>query len=328
MSKLTPSRPVMVNFGEASKKQVKQKVVTKACAKCGVEKKLEEFYAHKMYTKGICRDRWCKECAKAMAISEVGLRDYMMHNNRLFTQELWNDAMAKAVVDCNKQTEYLLANDSEKSAMLTVKAGGTALLLMNSAKHYRYVNYEDSDFQFDVEEVAMAEQALERNGQDPYYTDPVYSPEWNGSYTQYEIKKMDDYYQSIIKARGIEDSIGETYCRQFVKQSAIVDVLAEKYRKDPTKDNDAQYKNAISSLEALSQAAQLAPRYRKADATIGLGSLGVLIKACEEGKLLMEPQTFPDDQIDGIIKNYMHVSSAIQGTGSLWTNDTSSSEIS
>lgn len=327
MSKIIPTRPVIVNFGEAPKKPVKQKQIMKTCAKCGTEKRIEEFYTHKMYSKGICRDRWCKECARSMAVSEIGLRDYMMHNNRLFTQDLWNDAMNKAVVECNKLKDYLTASDEEKSVMLTAKAGNMALLLMNSAKHYRYVNYEDSDFQFDVETTAKNEQAMERNGQDPYYTDPVYSPEWNGSYTQYEIKKMDDYYDSIIKARGIEDSIGETYCRQFVKQSAIVDVLAEKYRKDPTKDNDAQYKNAISSLEALSQAAQLAPRYRKADATIGLGSLGVFIKACEEGELLMEQPVFPKDQIDGIIENYMHVASAIQGSGALWTNDTTSSEM-
>lgn len=329
MAKRTPPPPTILDITSARdpRKENKPKITTKVCANCGEQRPLNEYYANKSYVQGLMKDRWCKKCAKEKCVDEVSFREYLMLNNRHYPKEMWAEALEKALKDCNTSSEYVEAAPEAKEKMLNRRAALVGLLLMNEGRFYRYVNYEARDFNYDVSGEVLIEKAQERDSADPYYADPVYSPAWNGSYTQYEIDKMDAYYKNIIKVRGIEDTIGENYCRQFVKQSAIVDDLAEKYRKDPSKENDQQYKNAISSLEALSQAAQLAPRYRKADATIGLGSLGEFIKAAEDNNLLTHPQTFPPDDIDGIIANLRHIGAAVQGAGGLWTNDTSQAGV-
>lgn len=296
------------------------KEINKECVVCGKTYSREGFFVNKDYKRGFYADRWCKKCALAVK-DELGFRRYMLENNRVFTPALWKEAEGKAYTDADVVAAIENTEGEERKQILDERTVRAAFKLMNSPRFYKYADYESGGFNIDVEAEMAKDKAEIAQSVDPDRSRLIYSDVWQGSYTQAEIDRMERDFENIVKVRGIEDIIGEDYCRKFVKQSVIVDKLQETVRNNPTKENDQQYKNAVANLEALSQAAQLAPRYRKADSNIGLGSFGEFIKAMENNNLLTVKPTFPPDQVDGMIENLRHTIQAVQGAGGLWDKD-------
>ena len=299
-----------------------KKTVQKACACCEQVKEVGEFYTNRGETKGFKRDRWCKQCYKDRVTDEPSLRTYMFENNRMWSRELWETALDRAQKEANASPEYAALTDEDvREVFVTKKAIAVFPGIMNGTSYYRHFDSSAVAEDFDVIRDMETEREMKRDSEDPYYVLPVYSKEWGGRYTRYEIDHMNEYYESIIKTRGIEDSIGESYARQFVKQSMMVDNLAEKTRQNPSKEMTSQYKDAVDALEKLSQAAQLAPRYRKTESSFSIGSLAEFIRAMEYGKLMIHEPDFAPDQIDGMTANLRHLAAAIGGSGGLWDSE-------
>lgn len=294
--------------------------IDKKCARCGRMLPRAKFYPNKDYKKGFLADRWCKACADSCK-TELAFREYMVENNRGWSRLLWKEAENRAYTDADVVAAIEGTDGKERERILEERTVQAALKLMNNGRYYKFVDYEATNFEVDVKAQMEADRAAQRESIDPQGAVTTYSEEWQGSYTKSEIERMNRDFENIVKVRGIEDIIGEDYCRKFVKQSVIVDQLQERVRNNPTKENDQQYKNAVANLEALSQAAQLAPRYRRADSSIGLGSFGEFVKAMENNDLLTKKPEFPPDQVDGIIQNLRHTIQSVQGAGGLWNKD-------
>lgn len=318
-----PRKPALYSTVPPVKKPEKEKkVLQKACACCEGVKNITEFYTNRGENKGYKRDRWCKSCYKEKVTDEATLRVYMFNNNRMWSKELWEVALNKAQKEANASPEYVsLTDDDVREVFVEKKAIAIFPTVMNQPAFYKHFDSNAVAEEFDVIRDMETEREMQRDSEDPYYVLPVYSKEWGGRYTRYEIDFMNNYYESIIKTRGIEDSIGENYAKQFVKQSMMVDSLAEKMRMDSSKEVSGQFKEAVASLEVLSQAAQLAPRYRKTESSFSVGSLAEFIRAMEYGKLMIHEPDFAPDQIDGMIANLRHLAAAIGGSGGLWDSE-------
>lgn len=314
-NKKMPKPPTMTGIDINQARDIEKK-----CAKCGRMLPRAKFYPNKDYKRGFLADRWCKDCANKCK-DELSFREYMLENNRAWSRALWHEAESRAYTDGDVVAAIEGTDGEKRERILAERTVQAALKLMNQGRYYKYVDYESADFDVDVKAQMEADKAAIKESAQPNGSVTVYSEKWQGSYTQAEIERMDRDFENIVKVRGIEDLIGEDYCRKFVKQSVIVDQLQERVRNNPTKENDQQYKNAVANLEALSQAAQLAPRYRKADSSIGLGSFGEFVKAMESNNLLTVRPEFPPDQVDGIIENLRHTIQAVQGAGGLWDKD-------
>jgi hypothetical protein len=293
--------------------------VYKRCSECGREQPVINFYSNRLFATQMFKDRWCKDCIAEKCFDEKTFRIYLYKNNRVWKPELWAEAMKLATMDVALTIEYSqLETDEERQKMMQKRAILVALTLMNKPAYYGYSDNASQDFGVDIESHIEAEKASDREAIDPYYRLPIFSPEWKGTYTQYEIDSMNKYLDSIVQARGIEDEVALSYARQFVAQSALVDRFAQRMRDDPTKENIEAHKSACLTLDQTSKAANIAPAYKKNDQTVGLGSLGVFIKLCESGKRMGSEPSFPPDQIDAILKDFRHIASSMDGSGGLW----------
>lgn len=311
----------VVSMGKPSKPSPKaRRAVHKVCSECGREQPITNFYTNKNFMTQMNRDRWCKSCIKEKCVDEKSFRYYLYQNNRSWKPELWAEAVKTAMQDLNLMVEFTQMTDAEaQQREIDKRAVACACAVMNKPQFYKYVDNESRNFEIDIEQHVEAEKVQERDSKDPYYNVQIYSAKWNGAYTQFEIDTMDDYLEKIVQARGVEDEIALDYAKKFVAQSALVNRLHSVARTCPTKENIAAYKEATATLEVISKAANIAPAYKKADTTVGLGSLGVFIKLMENGQRMGEVPVFPPDQIDGIRKDFRHTVAAVEGAGGLWT---------
>ena len=324
---LLPRKPPVqiLNINDPKPKKPKEEEgprPEKVCSFCGEKYTIDDFFTNPNETTGLRRDKWCKKCYRKNVVDLESLRKYMFDNGRLWTEALWEECTKRAERDINAAPEYASIIDEEiRKAIIMKKAIGILPTVMNTRKFYRH--FDPSIIEDNVVDVKKIEEARKRTHEieDPYDRVPIYSKKWGGRYTQAEIDQMDEYYDSIIKSRGIDDSITERYAKQFVKQSVMVDKLAEEMRKDPSKEKTSQYKEAVAALEVLSQAAQLAPRYRKTENSYSVSSLSEFIRAMEYGKMLINEPEFPPDQIDGMMANLRHLAAAMDGSGGLWDRD-------
>lgn len=317
------TKPKPVATAVSSKKDPTTKGLQKTCSICGKTTTLDGFFYNKGNITGLKRDSWCKDCVKGFVGSQEALRKYMFENCRAWSPKMWDEATTQAIKDANMDKRFAaMTTEEERNRAIEDRASVISLAIMNTGANYKFVNNSAIPEGFDFDKNLAEEMAIEKNSDDPYFINRVLSKEWRGSYTQYEIDQMDQYYDEIIKTRGIEDAVGERYARLFVKQSFLVDDLCEKSRSNPSdKDLANQYKDALSALDTMSRAGQLAPRDRKADATLGLGSLGMFIRAMEYGEKLMVEPTFEPDQIDAMISELRHIASSVQGSGGLWETE-------
>ena len=322
MPRRPPVQILNINDPKPKAKKPEGPPPEKVCALCGEKYTVDDFYPNRNETTGLRRDKWCKKCYKKNVVDMDTLRKYMFDNGRLWTDALWEECQSRAEKEINASPEYATVVDEEiRKAIILTKTLAIIPTVMNQTKFYRH--FDPSLIADNVVDVKKIEESrkLAREIDDPYDRVPIYSKKWGGRYTQAEIDQMDEYYDSIIKTRGIDDSIAERYAKQFVKQTVMVDKFAEEMRKDPSKEKTSQYKEAVAALEVLSQAAQLAPRYRKTESSYSVSSLSEFIRAMEYGKMLMHEPEFAPDQIDGMMANLRHLAAAMDGSGGLWDKD-------
>jgi hypothetical protein len=292
--------------------------VYKVCSVCGREQPVTNFYTNKLFRAHLLHDKWCKSCIREKCHDEKTFREYLFDNNRAWNPDMWQEAIKTATRDLNLSIEFTqLTDPKEQELAIQKRAVECACAIMNKAAYYKYV--DNSASKIDISKHIEVEKQAERDSQDPYYNTLVYSAKWRGNYTQFEIDSMDNYLEKIVQARGVEDEIGMDYAKKFVAQSALVDRLAAIMRTNPTKENIEAHKGASAALEVISKAAEIAPAYKKADISVGLGSLGEFIKMMENGQMMGSCPEFPPDQIDGIIKDFKHTVSAVEGAGGLWS---------
>lgn len=304
------------------KKSSSKKQLRKVCVRCGQTKDIGDFFSNRGEAQGLYRDRYCKDCYKEMATDEPGLREYMYANGRVWSAECWASAQERAVNDVNTNPEYAAIRDEDiRNSIILKRALVVFPTLMNKNDFYHRFDPDAVSEDFNALKDIEDERNAKRDSEDPYYNLPIYSREWGGRYTKYEIDSMNEYYESVLKSRGIDDAIGENYARKFVKQSFVVDKLAETIRTDTSKETLAQYKDAVAALEALSAAGCLAPRYRKTETSYTMSSLAEFINAMEMGEMLMNEPVFPKDQIDGMEANLRHLAVSLGGSGGLWDTE-------
>lgn len=323
-----PRRPPVqiLNLNEPKKKP-DEPLPEKVCSNCGAKYTIDKFFVNRNEVTGLKRDRWCKTCYKKNVVDLETLRKYMFDNGRLWMEEMWEECENKAELEMNAAPEYAgIADEEIRKAIILKKALDNVPNCMNKVKYYKH--FDPTAIAENVVDVKKIEQSrkLTREIDDPYDRVQIYSKKWGGRYTQAEIDQMDEYFDSIIKTRGIDDAIAERYVKQFVKQTAMVDRFAEEARSDPSKEKTGQYTEAVNALEKLSQAAQLAPRYRKTETSYSVSSLSEFIRAMEYGKLMINEPEFAPDQIDGMIANLRHLAAAMDGSGGLWDRDSDTAE--
>ena len=289
------------------------KISKKVCVKCGKILPLNDFYQNRDWAEQSYRDAWCKRCANEFCTTRESLKEYCWYNNRVWSDEYYDQALNRAMYSLATTGEYLSANGKNAEAKrrkLEEEAACSSFLgIMNLKAIYHFadnVNTDGAIRPFDEQVVGNIQIAVPNQDDG----EQVFSREWNGFYTQRELDYLNDYYAKLEEGFVLDNQNIQDYARKAAKASLDADIKYNRMRQGQV--SVAEWEKAQAIFDNLSKSANFAACKRKPGDMAGLGSLGMIVAKIEMSGEMDTPQAaFPPDDIDRIINDFRHTVAAV-----------------
>jgi hypothetical protein len=131
-----------------------------------------------------------------------------------------------------------------------------------------------------------------------------------GEYTLSDIKYLENYFKGLQRDFKIENEAYIDYAKKVCKASLAMDKAFSDLLIDKPGAKE-RYMTCQKIFDGLSQSAKFAEKTRSENDTVGLGSLGEVIKTLEYQGFLQKKITFPKDEIDNIINDFRWILTSI-----------------
>lgn len=271
--------------------------LTKKCPKCGKEKRLSSFYINRDFIEEDSHDVICSECAKRMSQSLGGLKKYCKQNRRNFSEMLWKNCYESIEKKYKDDSSLNDLTEKKRENFIIKKIIYRYFSMQSQTQYYKYIPKEDEENKI--------EESLPEDKK-------IFSKEWMGEYTQFQLDYLNSYYQDCLHDFKIVTRNHKDYARKIAKASLIMDI---NYNAMINGDSIAEkkYKEAKSIFDTLSQSAKFAENKRSTDDVAGLGSLCEVGAKLEREGFLQKKIKFEDDDIDKINKDFRWAIASIGG---------------
>lgn len=281
----------------------KKKIASKLCIRCNRILPLEKFSTNKLWASQQYRDAWCTECTREFCVDEETVKQYCFQNNRKFKEKAWEAAKKKAAYDLANNKVWLnpLTPPERKEKEESLANARAFLVIKNNAYAYEYeenLRVTDSTREQVVHEFSSEEEK------------PYYDKVWRGWFTKDQVEMLDDIYAKYEEDFVLDNINIQDYARKVAKASLNADIAEDRMRRG--QGTPTEYKEAQKIFDDLSKSSNFAACRRKPGESTGMGSLGEIILRLEtQGYLDENPYTFPDDDIDKVIKAYQYTLEAV-----------------
>lgn len=281
-----------------------RKVPSKLCLRCNRILPLTDFYTNKGWRDQTYRDAWCKECVGKYCKDKETLRTYCFENNRKWEDSFWDSSMKKAQYYVSTDPEYLKTTSPTKKDSIAKGAACRCFFsMMNMKGIYQFVNNIDApDTQTDVDTGMPTEKTLQ------------YSKKWRGRFTAEQIAELEATYANYEEDFVLDNENLRDYAKKVAKASLNADIAEDRMRRG--EGTASEYREAQKIFDDLSKSSNFAACKRKPGESSGLGSLGEIILRIEvTGALNVSGVTFPEDDVDKILKDFRHTIVAVGAEG-------------
>lgn len=275
----------------------KTQVMSKLCVRCNKVLPLGDFYPNKAWTSQRYHDVWCKQCALDYCKDKETLKQYCYENNRQWKDSFWDSSLKKAQYVQATDAEYINPKTSEKKKKEIENrvAAKQFFGMMNLVAFYYYVNNVGEEAEGVPDEKRVAADPGQR----------TYNRKWGGFFTQEEIGALEEIYSQYEEDFVLDNVNIRDYARKVAKASLNADIAEDKMRRGQIAASE--YKEAQRIFDDLSKSSNFAACKRKPGEASGMGSLGEIIMRLEvAGELNTNGFTFPEDDVDKIIKDFRH----------------------
>lgn len=293
------------------------KPTSKMCVKCNRVLPLGNFYPNTKWTSQWYKDAWCKECVDKLCIDKESTMQYCFENNRKWEEKCWDTAVKKAQYVVGTDSTYVKKTTSGKRRddimnKTTVKQ---FLGLMNLTPFYHFIDYINGPESYEtMAEYIEAQKKKEKKEAAENIVERKYNVKWGGNFSDQEIEKLEDTYSQYEEDFVLDNVNIRDYARKVAKASLNADIAEDKMRRGEI--SASEYKEAQKIFDDLSKSSNFAACRRQPGQASGLGSLGEIIMRLEIDKKLNENGfTFPEDDIDRIVRDFEHtlVSCGLEG---------------
>ena len=289
----------------------RKKVPGKRCIRCNRVRELEDFFPNKMWASQMYRDAWCKDCVKQFIHTKADVVKYCFENNRKLKDKAWEAAWKKAQYPLANDRKYIdPATPEEERARIAEEAQARAFLqVMNSSYAYEY-----------EENVMVSKADTTRDTVTHEFSDPEdkprYDTTWRGWFTPREIEMLDGIYAQYEQDFVLDNVNIQDYARKVAKASLNADIAEDNMRRGQI--SAKEYKEAQQIFDDLSKSSNFAACRRKPGENTGMGSLGDIILRLEtDGFMNENPYKFPDDEVDLVVRDFLHTLQSIGADVSL-----------
>jgi hypothetical protein len=248
------------------------------CSKLGRLQPVTNFY--KIKNSDTPYYPYCKSCIEQNIdvnnLKEV--QDFLKEIDRPFIMDVW-------VAVCSGSSKFI------ENYMKNI-----------TSKDYNNLTWKNSVFE------RSPERPREDNAPKPEQA--KWNNEWQGEYTEEEIKYLNDYMEGLKKDFDISTVNHMDYAKEIAKTSLLKSKAYSIMLKDPSDDNIKAYKGVVSMFDILSKSAQFAESQRGAN-DVGLGSFGQIFDAVEKHNWV--PTYVPDDKdmYDKLLDQFANIEKSI-----------------
>lgn len=286
-----------------SRKPAKRAASTKLCLHCGRVKQLSDYYQNKDWAEQLGKDVWCKDCVNRCTTKDE-IREYFWENNRDWNERIWDMATKKAEALAAKNLTYQKTSDERRKLILERLTCQQVPVVMQT--QYKYVDNTKDGKTLSYEEAKETGKVVVE--EDPNLK--VYSEEFNGYFKPYELRYLENYYQSLENDFDLDTENLRDYARKLSKASLQADKAQDDYAAG--RCDFSVVKDALSQFDMLSKSANFAACKRKPTDTTGMNSWGEMIQYLEtHGHPCVNPVVWEKDDVDLAIAELGHIVRAI-----------------
>jgi hypothetical protein len=261
--------------GSKNKKSIPLKMICQSptCEKAGVEQPIGSFYN----TNSTILPKYpvCKKCLqKLININDMQtIYKVLKEMDIPFIQSIWEIALEK-----EPNNPF-----------------GKLITMTNSLPQYRGMKWCDSVFE------------KQNNNEKRNENGTIYSLEWCGTYSEKDLKYLDDYLESLQKDFKIVTRNHIDYARKIAKASLAMD---KAYEDMLTSGSESKYKTLKEIFDTLSKSAQFAESQRGIN-DVSLGNFGVVFDKVE--KHMWVPPYCPKepDIYDKLIDQFSNINKSL-----------------
>lgn len=280
----------------------KTQALSKLCVRCNKVLPLGDFYPNKAWVSQRSRDAWCKQCVAQYCKDKETLKQYCYENNRQWKDSFWESAIKKAQYVLATDKDYInpRVSDKRKKEIENSTTVRQFFSFMNLSQFYFFVDNVGEKSEGALNDKLTASDPNKRN----------YNRKWGGFFTDEEIEALEDIYSQYEEDFVLDNVNIRDYARKVAKASLNADIAEDKMRRGQI--SAGEYKEAQRIFDDLSKSSNFAACKRKPGEASGMGSLGEIIMRLEvSGELSENGFTFPEDDVDKIIKDYRHTLHAV-----------------
>lgn len=272
------------------------------CGACGHLKNVKEYYISYNPVHSTGRIPYCKKCLKKMICNEQGivelekLKETLRLIDKPFIYDLWRTSL-----------------DDKNDAFGTYMKN---LALVQNRQLY----WKDSIFQpqLDIElnyEHSLNEQVNDSKNKNEVKInenrneDKIFSKEWHGFYTQYELDYLDEYLKGLKNDFKIITTNHKDYAKKICQASLAVNKAFQDMT-DGIEGAEKRYKDLQDTFDKLSKSAQFSESQRGIN-DVSLGCFGVIFDKVEKKQWIATHTPLEKDDYDILLEAFSTIKKSV-----------------
>ena len=289
-----------------SKTKGKPPAQTRMCIHCGQTKPVSNFYSNKDWVENNGKDAWCKQCI-AKIRNKDEMRRYFWENNRMWRENVWENALKQAELQAAKSTVYQKSNEDRRQVLLESIACPIMPQLFKLSQNYKYEEHKKDVNTNDYDEAKESGKIVEfepSKAKDKNLK--VYNEFFNGEFKPVEIEYLENYYKGLEADFDLSDTSLRDNAKKLAKASLLVDKVQNDYMAGRCSLQDV--KDAITQYDLLMKTGNFAACKRKPGDKAGLGSWAEIAFQLEStGHIMQRKIEWEKDDVDKTIEEFRYI---------------------
>lgn len=231
-----------------SKPKGKPPAQTRLCVHCGQTKPLSSFYSNKDWVENNSKDSWCKQCI-AKINTKDNMRKYFWENNRMWKENVWENAIEQAKLQAAKSSVYQKSNEDRRAVLLEAIACNIMPQLFKLTQNYKFEehkkdvnanNYEEAKEEGRIVE-SEPSKAKDKNLK-------IYNEFFNGEFKPSELEYLENYYNGLERDFDLSDMALVDTAKKVAKAALMQDKVQNDYMAGKCSQQDVKDATAIFDL--------------------------------------------------------------------------------
>ena len=293
-----------------SKPRNKRPAQTRLCFHCNQTKPLAQFYANRDWEENGRKDKWCKQClAKIQTKDEM--RRYFWENNRMWKENVWENALKQAEIQAAKSTVYQKSNAERQAVLLEHIACPIMPKLMQMTQNYKYEDHTQDVNTNNYDEAKENGKIVEFDTSKTKDKNlKTYNEFFNGEFKPAEIEYLQNYYNGLEQDFELSDTSLKDNAKKMAKASLLADKVQNDYMAGRCSLQDV--KDAIAQYDLLMKTGNFAACKRK---PVEKNEIGSWAEICFQLETNGHPCTrkieWPKDDVDKTIEEFAYIAESL-----------------